>query len=61
MFVFVCLFVVLREGRYWDMVERLKIKQLYTAPTAIRMLMKYSDDYVTKYDRSSLKTLGTGQ
>jgi acetyl-CoA synthetase len=48
-------------GRYWETVQRLKINQLYTAPTALRLLMKYGDDYVTKYDRSSLKVLGSGK
>lgn len=38
-------------GRYWEMVERLKVNQFYGAPTAIRLLMKSSDDFVTKYDR----------
>jgi acetyl-CoA synthetase len=46
-------------GRYWDMVERLKINQFYTAPTAIRLLIKSGDDYVHKYDRSSLKVLAS--
>lgn len=46
-------------GRYWETVQRLKINQLYIAPTAIRLLIKYDDEWVTKYDRSSLKTLGT--
>ena len=46
-------------GRYWDMVQRHKINIFYTAPTAIRALMKMGDDPVTRYDRSSLKTLGT--
>ncbi|XP_063684443.1 acetyl-coenzyme A synthetase 2-like, mitochondrial [Bolinopsis microptera] len=46
-------------GRYWETVERLKINQFYGAPTAVRLLMKSSDSYVTKYDRSSLRTLGT--
>jgi acetyl-CoA synthetase len=46
-------------GRYWDMVERHKITQFYTAPTALRALSSYGDDFVTKYDRSSLKVLGT--
>ncbi|MCP5003969.1 MAG: AMP-binding protein, partial [Planctomycetes bacterium] len=40
-------------GRYWDMVERLKITQFYTAPTAIRAIAKEGDSFVTKYDRSS--------
>ena len=48
-------------GRYWEMVERLRVNQFYGAPTAIRLLLKSSNSYVTKYDRSSLKLLGTGQ
>ena len=47
------------EGRYWDMVQRHKITQFYTAPTAIRLLMRYGDEAVNKYDLSSLKILGT--
>ena len=47
-------------GRYWEMVERLRVNQFYGAPTAIRLLLKSSNSYVTKYDRSSLKLLGTG-
>ncbi|XP_046847707.1 acetyl-coenzyme A synthetase 2-like, mitochondrial [Xenia sp. Carnegie-2017] len=46
-------------GRYWEMVERLKINIFYGAPTAIRLLLKYGNDWVEKYDRSSLKVLGT--
>jgi acetyl-CoA synthetase len=46
-------------GRYWDMVERLKITQFYTAPTAIRAIAREGDAFVTKYDRSSLRILGT--
>ncbi|XP_054876082.1 acetyl-coenzyme A synthetase 2-like, mitochondrial isoform X1 [Poeciliopsis prolifica] len=46
-------------GRYWDMVERLRINQFYGAPTAIRLLIKYGDQWVKKYDRSSLTTLGS--
>ncbi|CAG0881429.1 unnamed protein product [Cyprideis torosa] len=46
-------------GRYWETVERLKINQFYTAPTALRMLLKYGDEWVRNYDRSSLKTLGS--
>jgi len=46
-------------GRYWDMINRHKISIFYTAPTAIRALMKFGNDYVTKYDRSSLRILGT--
>ncbi|XP_030052131.1 acetyl-coenzyme A synthetase 2-like, mitochondrial [Microcaecilia unicolor] len=46
-------------GRYWEMVQRLKINQFYGAPTAVRLLLKYEDSWVKKYDRSSLRTLGS--
>jgi len=46
-------------GRYWDMVERHGITIFYTAPTAIRALAAQGDEYVTKYDRSTLRVLGT--
>ncbi|WP_370337946.1 acetate--CoA ligase [Parvularcula marina] len=46
-------------GRFWAEIERHKINVLYTAPTAIRSLMKDGDSFVTKYDRSSLKVLGS--
>jgi acetyl-CoA synthetase len=46
-------------GRYWEMVERLKINQFYTAPTALRAIQREGDSYVKKYDRSSLRILGT--
>ncbi|XP_032399350.1 acetyl-coenzyme A synthetase 2-like, mitochondrial isoform X2 [Etheostoma spectabile] len=46
-------------GRYWEMVQRLKINQFYGSPTAIRLLLKYGDQWVHKYDRSTLKTLGS--
>ena len=46
-------------GRYWEMVERLQINQFYGAPTAIRMLLRYPNSFVTKYDLSSLRVLGS--
>lgn len=46
-------------GRYWDMVQRHRITQFYTAPTAIRLLMRYGDDIPAQYDTSSVKVLGT--
>ncbi|XP_074065411.1 acetyl-coenzyme A synthetase 2-like, mitochondrial isoform X2 [Macrotis lagotis] len=46
-------------GRYWETVQRLKINQFYGAPTAIRVLLNYGDNWVKKYDRSSLRTLGS--
>lgn len=47
------------SGRYWDMVERLRITQLYAAPTAIRAIMRSGDEVVKRYDRSSLRILGS--
>ena len=47
-------------GRYWEMVQRLKVTHFYTAPTAIRMLIRKGDEWVKKYDRSSLRILGCG-
>lgn len=46
-------------GRYWDMIDRHKINVFYTAPTAIRSLMRFGDKIPQKYDLSSLKVLGT--
>lgn len=46
-------------GRFWASAEKMKVNQFYTAPTAIRALMAYGDDYVSKYDLSSIKVLGT--
>ncbi|OWF34906.1 acetyl-coenzyme A synthetase, cytoplasmic-like [Mizuhopecten yessoensis] len=46
-------------GRFWAIVEKYKVTKFYTAPTAIRALMKFGDEFVTKYDRSSLKVLAT--
>mmetsp|Transcript_8150 Transcript_8150/g.14775 ORF Transcript_8150/g.14775 Transcript_8150/m.14775 type:complete len:659 (+) Transcript_8150:2-1978(+) len=46
-------------GRYWDMVQRHKLTQFYTAPTAIRSLMRFGDDEPNRYDLSSLRVLGT--
>lgn len=46
-------------GRFWQVVEKYKVTKFYTAPTAIRALMKFEDSFVTKYDRSSLRVLGT--
>jgi len=46
-------------GRYWDMVQRHKINIFYTAPTAIRSLMRYGDKVPSEYDLSSLRVLGS--
>lgn len=46
-------------SRFWDMVDRHKVNIFYTAPTAIRALMREGDGPVVKHDRSSLRLLGS--
>jgi len=46
-------------SRFWDIVEKHKVNQFYTAPTAIRALAKENLSYVEKHDLTSLKVLGT--
>jgi acetyl-CoA synthetase len=46
-------------SRFWDVVERLKVDIFYTAPTAIRALMREGEGPVKKHDRSSIRLLGT--
>ncbi|WP_428515727.1 acetate--CoA ligase [Roseovarius sp.] len=46
-------------SRFWQVCEKHKVNQFYTAPTAIRALMGQGDEYVTKCDLSDLKVLGT--
>ena len=46
-------------GRFWKVVEKHRVNIFYTAPTALRALMREGNDYVVKYDRSSIKVLGT--
>jgi acetyl-CoA synthetase len=46
-------------SRFWQIVEKHRVNQFYTAPTAIRALAKEPLDFVDKHDLSSLKVLGT--
>jgi len=46
-------------GRFWDVVDKYKVTQFYTAPTAIRALMREGEEHITKRDLSSLKLLGS--
>jgi len=43
------------NDRYWSIVDKYRVTQFYTAPTAIRSLMKFGDDLVKRHDLSSLK------
>ena len=47
------------KGRCWEIVERYKVTQFYTAPTAIRTFIKWGTEYVQKSDISSLRLLGS--
>jgi acetyl-CoA synthetase len=46
-------------GRWWDLIERYGVSIFYTTPTAIRLLMKFGEDWPKKYDLSTLKVLGS--
>uniref|UniRef100_A0A4W6EZ42 Propionate--CoA ligase n=1 Tax=Lates calcarifer TaxID=8187 RepID=A0A4W6EZ42_LATCA len=46
-------------SRMWEIVDKYHVTKFYTAPTAIRLLMKYGSEPVQKYKRESLKVLGT--
>ncbi len=46
-------------SRFWEIIEKYKVNSFYTAPTALRALMKEGDGYVDKCDLSSLRILGT--
>ncbi|MGB7372526.1 acetate--CoA ligase [Pontixanthobacter sp.] len=47
------------HGRFWDVVDKHHVNILYTAPTAIRALMREGDEHVTRRERSSLRLLGS--
>ncbi|GIW54399.1 MAG: acetyl-coenzyme A synthetase [Nitrospiraceae bacterium] len=46
-------------GRWWELIERYGVSIFYTTPTAIRLLMKYGEEWPKKYDLSSLRILGS--
>ena len=46
-------------GRFWQVVEKFKVTAFYTAPTAIRALIRLGDEWPAKYDLSSLRVLGS--
>jgi acetyl-CoA synthetase len=47
------------EDRFWSIIERYGVTQLYTAPTAIRAFMKWGDHHPASHDLSSLRLLGS--
>ncbi len=48
-----------KPDRFWDIVEKYKVNIFYTAPTAIRSIMREGDDWPNKHDMSSLRVLGS--
>lgn len=46
-------------GRWWDLIEHYGVSIFYTTPTAVRLLMKYGEEWPKKYDLSSLRVLGS--
>ncbi len=46
-------------GRWWDIAQKYGVTILYTAPTAIRSLMRFGDDVPAQYDLSKLRLLGS--
>ncbi|CAI9580583.1 unnamed protein product [Staurois parvus] len=46
-------------SRMWQIIDKYSVSKFYTAPTAIRLLMKYGEEPVKRYSRKSLKVLGT--
>ena len=47
------------QDRWWDIVERHGVNILYSTPTAVRMFMKFGEEWINKHDLSSLRILGT--
>ena len=47
------------KSRWWKLIEKYKVTQLYTAPTAIRTFMKWGDNFPAEADLSSLRLLGS--
>jgi acetyl-CoA synthetase len=46
-------------GRWWDIIQTYRVNILYTSPTAIRMFMQAGEEWLAKYDLSSLELLGS--
>ncbi|MBU4208965.1 MAG: acetate--CoA ligase [Proteobacteria bacterium] len=46
-------------GKYWEIIEKFKVSIFYTAPTVIRLLTKYGEEWPKRYDLSSLRLLGS--
>jgi acetyl-CoA synthetase len=47
------------KGRFWEIIDKYGVTQLYTAPTLIRTMMKWGEDVPARFDLSSLRLLGS--
>ena len=56
-----CINAIINAGRYWEIVQRLKLTNFYTIPCVLQKLKSSGDKYVEKYDLSSLKMLIVGR
>jgi acetyl-CoA synthetase len=48
-----------QPDRWWEIIEKYNVTQLYTSPTSIRLFMKYGEEWVKKHDLSTLRILGS--
>jgi acetyl-CoA synthetase len=46
-------------SRYWEIIEKHKVNEFYTSPTAIRSLIAFGEEYVDKFEMKTLRVLGT--
>ncbi len=47
------------QDRWWDIIERHRVTILYSTPTAVRMFMKFGEEWINKHNLSTLRLLGT--
>jgi acetyl-CoA synthetase len=48
-----------QADRWWEIIDKYSVTQLYTSPTSIRLFMKYGEEWVKKHDLSTLRILGS--
>jgi len=48
-----------QPDRWWELIEKYQVTQLYTSPTSIRLFMKYGEEWTKKHDLSTLRILGS--
>jgi len=48
-----------QPDRWWQIIEKFNVTQLYTSPTSIRLFMKYGEEWIKQHDLSTLRILGS--